>query len=104
MRQSAATTGRDSCYANPSISVPFQPFLVETARGMVTSLCVVGHVDESSLSKVLQTSGTDGTIQKLSDFSGDGKADLIWRSADGAIVIWLMDGLLIIDTAVCRYQ
>jgi hypothetical protein len=40
------------------------------------------------------------TIQKLLDFNGDGKADILWRGSNGSIVIWLMNGVSLIGADV----
>jgi hypothetical protein len=32
-------------------------------------------------------------IQGVGDFNGDGRADILWREGDGALAIWLMDGV-----------
>jgi FG-GAP-like repeat/Beta-propeller repeat len=34
-------------------------------------------------------------VQTIADFTGDGKADIIWRNAQGATVLWKVNGTLI---------
>ena len=39
---------------------------------------------------------TDWTIRRVADFSGDGKADILWRnSSSGQVYIWFMNGTVI---------
>ncbi|MFZ4410501.1 MAG: hypothetical protein ACOYOH_24350, partial [Paracraurococcus sp.] len=38
--------------------------------------------------------GTGWTVAKVGDFDADGRADLLWRGPGGAVVLWLMDGLV----------
>ena len=33
-----------------------------------------------------------GSFGAASDFSGDGKSDILWRHASGALAVWLLDG------------
>jgi len=39
----------------------------------------------------------DWQIQKIGDFNGDKKSDILWRNTDGKLRIWFMYGGLIID-------
>jgi hypothetical protein len=32
------------------------------------------------------------SVSHVADFNGDGKADILWRNTNGAVVLWLMDG------------
>jgi hypothetical protein len=34
----------------------------------------------------------DWTIQRIGDFNGDGKADILWRHTSGFVGLWFMDG------------
>jgi hypothetical protein len=39
---------------------------------------------------------TDWTIQRIGDFGGDGKADILWRnSSSGQVYVWFMNGTVI---------
>jgi hypothetical protein len=41
----------------------------------------------------LQPIGMDWRVQAVADFSGDGKADILWRhSTTGRLIVWLMNG------------
>jgi hypothetical protein len=45
-----------------------------------------------------QVADTDWRIRAVGDFSGDGKADLIWQhETQGLVAIWVMNGLQLID-------
>ena len=35
---------------------------------------------------------TGWSVAAVADFTGDGKADIFWRRADGANALWIMDG------------
>jgi hypothetical protein len=39
--------------------------------------------------------GTDWNIAQVSDFSGDGKDDILWRNDNGALYLWQMNGATI---------
>src|SRR5207247_1100615 len=44
---------------------------------------------------------TPGTTEIFSgDFNGDGRADILWRHASGAVAIWLLDGTAVIGSAI----
>ncbi len=44
--------------------------------------------------RVLKLSDTPGPVPRVSfDFNADGRADLLFRYADGTIAMWLMDGM-----------
>ena len=38
---------------------------------------------------------TDWSVAGVADFSGDGKADILWRNVDGRIAEWTMNGLTV---------
>ncbi len=40
-------------------------------------------------------------VQAIADFTGDGKADIIWRNAQGATVLWKLNGT-VVDLAAIR--
>ena len=56
---------------------------------------VIGGVGGRSLTPP----GPDWSIAKVGDYDGDGRADIIWRAAGGAAMLWLMDGLEVKATA-----
>ena len=43
------------------------------------------------------------SVAGISDFNGDGKADVLWRNADGTLATWIMDGSKIISSATVRF-
>jgi hypothetical protein len=38
------------------------------------------------------------------DFNGDGKADLLWRNANGALALWQMNGATLGSSSTVTYQ
>jgi hypothetical protein len=44
------------------------------------------------------------SIAGIGDFDGDGKADLLWRNADGSLVEWAMDGSQITSSQTVTLQ
>ena len=43
--------------------------------------------------KVLIGPNSDWRVTHVGDFDGDGKADILWRNTNGAVTVWLMDGI-----------
>jgi hypothetical protein len=43
-------------------------------------------------STIVGTPGTDWHIAAIGDFDGDGRGDLLWRTAGDALAIWEMNG------------
>jgi glucose/arabinose dehydrogenase len=43
-------------------------------------------------STIIKTPGSDWHIVGTGDFDGDGRGDLLWRTDDGSLAIWEMDG------------
>jgi FG-GAP-like repeat len=41
----------------------------------------------------------DWRVTHVADFNGDGKADLLWQNTNGAVTIWLMNGITTISAA-----
>jgi len=39
----------------------------------------------------------DWSVEATADFTGDGKADILWHNTDGRLVLWAMNGLSIVD-------
>jgi hypothetical protein len=38
----------------------------------------------------------DWTIQRIGDFNGDGKADILWRHTAGFVHLWVLNGASVI--------
>jgi VCBS repeat protein len=53
-----------------------------------------------SFNGVAAKPGASWTIAGLSDFNGDGKADILWRNTDGTLVDWSMNQSTITSSAV----
>ena len=42
---------------------------------------------------------TSWTVDKVGDFNGDARADILWRNTAGTAAIWLMNGATVIGTS-----
>jgi hypothetical protein len=50
--------------------------------------------------QVLASVGNEWAILGVSDFDGDGRADIVWRhTPSGAVFLWLMNGTAVVGTA-----
>ena len=54
---------------------------------------------EISRSGSILNPGTDWTIRGVPDLDGNGRADLLWRHDDGAVLAWFMSGTTIVTLA-----
>jgi hypothetical protein len=41
--------------------------------------------------------GTDWQVKGIADFDGDGSSDILWRNADGTVMVWLLARGFLID-------
>ena len=44
------------------------------------------------------------SVAGVADFSGDAKADLLWRNANGALALWQMNGATVTSSSTVTYQ
>ena len=57
------------------------------------------RADQISQGSIWDTMPKVWVIDRIGDFDGDGKDDILWRHADtGQLIVWLMDGLTRADT------
>ena len=48
--------------------------------------------------------GSSWALAAVGDFSGDGKADLMWRNSNGAFAEWTMNGAAITSSSLVTSQ
>ena len=53
---------------------------------------------------VVVTPGPTWNVAGMSDFNGDGNADVLWRNTDGTLVDWSMNGTTIMSSGVLNFH
>jgi FG-GAP-like repeat len=71
--------------------------LQNVATSTVSALLMNGTAVSSTAN--LLNNDPNWTITHTGDFDRDGKADILWRKADGAVTIWTMNGTTVTSTA-----
>jgi hypothetical protein len=52
----------------------------------------------TSASAIGTLPGPGWTVRMVADFTGDAKADIVWRFVDGTTYLWIMNGAQILST------
>jgi len=87
----ALTAGTASCVAS-GLTVGMHP-MVATYGGDA------GNVGSTSAT-LSQVVSPPSIVRSQRDYNGDGKGDVVWRSASGGTALWLMNGLSTLSSAV----
>ena len=78
--------------------------LWRNASGSLAGWTMSGAVIQSSgvltSNGVAVTPGASWSIAAISDFSGDGNADVLWRNSDGKLAVWTMNGSTILTSGL----
>ncbi len=53
---------------------------------------------------VVVTPGPTWSVAGMSDFNGDGNADVLWRNTDGTLADWSMNGTTIVSSGVLNFH
>jgi VCBS repeat protein len=62
----------------------------------------IGSSSELKFGGVAIRPDASWTVAGITDFSGDGRADILWRNAGGPLAIWTVNGNTITDSAAIR--
>jgi FG-GAP-like repeat len=77
-------------------------------RNTTTNAAVIWSMNGATVtsSTATSTAGLDSTYQvaDIADFSGDGKADILWRKDTGATSVWQMNGSSVLSATATSIQ